>query len=96
MLRRLAEASLTIAIEKCQFFQKEIKYLGHILSAEGISADPANVQAVLAWDSPKSPKQIKQFLGAVAYYRRFMLPGSGKPNRKHPFRTSELHLLSIH
>ena len=72
VLYRLAKAGLVIAIEKCQFFKLEIKYLGHILSAEGIAADPGNVKAVMDWDSPKNIKQVKQFLGAVAYYRRFI------------------------
>ena len=72
VLYRLAKAGLVVAIEKCQFFKPEIKYLGHILSAEGISADPGNVKAVMDWDSPKNIKQVKQFLGAVAYYRCFI------------------------
>ena len=72
VLTKLAEAGLVIAVEKCQFFKTEVHYLGHILSENGIAADPKNVEAVKSWLIPSKPKHIKQFLGAVAYYRRFI------------------------
>ena len=49
-----------------------MQFLGHILTPEGMSADPSKVQDVLNWKSPKSVHQIRQFLGLAGYYRRFI------------------------
>jgi hypothetical protein len=51
---------------------KEVPFLGHVISAEGIIVDPNKVQEVLDWKSPKSVTQIRCFLGLVGYYRHFI------------------------
>jgi hypothetical protein len=51
---------------------KEVPFLGHIISAEGIAVDPNKVQEVLDWKSPRSIMQIRSFLRLVGYYHRFI------------------------
>jgi len=51
---------------------EEIKFLGHVISKEGVSVDPTKVEAVLQWESPKSVTEIHSFLGLTRYYRRFI------------------------
>jgi hypothetical protein len=50
---------------KCSFFQKEIHYLGHIISGEGISVDPEKVKAILEWPVPKNAHEARSFMGLV-------------------------------
>ena len=57
---------------KCNFFTKEIPYLGHILSTKGIQPLPSKTQAIQTIHPPKMPKQVCAFLGLVGYYRRFI------------------------
>lgn len=72
LLGRLKEAGLTLQPEKCFFLRKEITYLGHVISEDGVKLDPKKIQAVRNFPVPKRPKNIKQFLGLVGYYRRFI------------------------
>ena len=68
----LRAANLKIKPSKCQLFRKSVRYLGHIVSAKGIEADPGKVAAVMQWPVPKGQKDLKQFLGFMSYYRRFV------------------------
>ena len=69
---RLEKANLTLKLSKCQFAVQRVKYLGHVLSTEGISPDPEKLNIVQNWSPPKNPKQVRQFLGLTNYYRRFV------------------------
>jgi transposase InsO family protein len=69
---RLASYNLKIKPSKCEFFKKEITYLGHIVSQEGIKTDPEKTEVVQNWPIPKSVKETRKFLGFVGYYRRFI------------------------
>ena len=69
---KLKEANLKVQLEKSEFFQKEITYLGHIVSTDGIKPNPEKIEVVQKYDIPKTPKQIKQFLGLCGYYRKFI------------------------
>ena len=57
---------------KCNFFSKEIQYLGHILSAIGIRPLPSKTHAIQHMQPPTTPKQFRAFLGLVRYYRKFI------------------------
>jgi hypothetical protein len=72
ILQRLRDHQLYTKFSKCAFCLKEVPFLGHIISAEGIAVDPSNVQEVLDWKSPRSVMQIRNLLGLAVYYRRFI------------------------
>ncbi|KAL0196751.1 hypothetical protein M9458_005291, partial [Cirrhinus mrigala] len=72
VLDRLKEAGLKISLDKCQFGQAKVKYVGHIVSAEGIAADPEKVKAITTWPQPGDLKSLRSFLGFCGYYRRFI------------------------
>jgi hypothetical protein len=71
-LQRLREHRLYTKLSKCEFWMKQVAFLGHVISKEGISVDPRNVQDVLSWNVPTSVGDIKSFLGLAGYYRRFI------------------------
>ena len=72
VLERLRTANLKLKPKKCLLFQTEVKYLGHVISSEGVKTDPDKVQAVLDWHPPRTVKQVRSFLGMVNYYSRFI------------------------
>lgn len=72
LLGRLKEAGLTLQPDKCFFLRKEITYLGHLITKDGVKMDPQKIQAVKNFPIPRNRKNIKQFLGLVGYYRRFI------------------------
>ncbi|XP_058106281.1 uncharacterized mitochondrial protein AtMg00860-like [Magnolia sinica] len=59
-------------LEKCEFWQEEVKFLGHTVSKNGVSVDPAKVEAILQWKQPKNASEIRSFLGLAGYYGRFV------------------------
>ena len=68
----LREAGLKMKHSKCDFFKKEIHYLGHLISTEGISPLPNKLDCIQHMPAPKNAKEIKQFLGLTGYYRKFV------------------------
>ena len=72
VFRRLQTNNLKLKASKCEFFKREVTYLGHVVSKEGISTDPAKTEAVLNWPVPKTVKEVRMFLGFTGYYRRFV------------------------
>ena len=74
VFQKLREHGLKIEAEKCQFFQSRVKYLCHVVSAEGVATDPAKTEAVSQWPTPITLKDLRSFLGFASYYRRFV-PG---------------------
>lgn len=72
MFDRFREAGLKLKPSKCTFGQKEVAFLGHIVSDQGVVPDPAKVAAITNWPTPRSRKEVQQFLGLGNYYRRFI------------------------
>jgi hypothetical protein len=72
VLQVLALHDLFAKLSKCSFGQREIDYLGHIVSGNGVSMDANKVKDVLAWPVPSNVKQLRGFLGLTGYYRRFV------------------------
>lgn len=72
VLEKLQEAGLQVDIDKCEFHQTEVKYLGLILTTEGIRMDPEKVSAVVEWQRPSNVKEAQGFLGFANFYRRFI------------------------
>ena len=71
-LQTLREHGLYAKREKCDFWMTKVKFLGHVVSEEGISVDPSKIEAVLNWERPKNVSEIRSFLGLAGYYRRFV------------------------
>lgn len=72
VLGRLQKEGLKAKLEKCSFFQPRVKYLGHVISQEGVSTDPAKIEAVAEWKRPQYVTELRSFLGFASYYRRFV------------------------
>ena len=72
VFEKLKAAGLKLKPSKCDFFKKEIKYLGHVVSEQGVSTDPDKIKAVTEWPQPTTVTKVRSFLGFVSYYRRFI------------------------
>ncbi|GFO36958.1 Pol polyprotein [Plakobranchus ocellatus] len=72
LFNRLRELGLKLNPEKCQFGAREVHYLGHIISKEGVATDPDKVSAVNEWPTPKTTRELRSFLGLASYYRKFI------------------------
>jgi hypothetical protein len=72
VLQKLREHRLYAKLSKCEFWMKQVAFLGHIISKGGISVDPSKIQDVLGWNAPTSVGDIQSFLGLAGYYQRFI------------------------
>jgi hypothetical protein len=72
ILELLKREQLYAKFSKCEFWLKEVQFLGHIISNQGIHVDPGKIEAVKTWLTPKTPTDIRSFLGLAGYYRRFI------------------------
>lgn len=72
VLERLREYGLKLSPDKCRFFQTAVRYLGHIVSRDGVKTDPEKVEALKTWPRPQTLKELQSFLGFTGYYRRFV------------------------
>ena len=68
----LRAANLKLQPAKCKFATPKVKYLGHIVTKEGITVNPANIEKISSCEQPTSAKRVKQFLGMAGYYRKFI------------------------
>lgn len=73
VLSKLREHQLYAKLSKCEFWLEEVAFLGHVISKEGVSVDPAKMRAITEWPTPKSVSDIRSFLGLAGYYRRFVM-----------------------
>jgi len=72
VLERLRGANLKAKPSKCAFFQKQVLYLGHIVSPDGVATDPSKTDKIATWPRPQNVKDTLKFLGLASYYRWFI------------------------
>ncbi|GJR69460.1 putative reverse transcriptase domain-containing protein [Tanacetum coccineum] len=72
ILDLLKTEMLYAKFSKCEFWLKEVQFLGHVVNRDGIHVDPSKVESVKNWKTPESPTEIRSFLGLAGYYRRFI------------------------
>ncbi|GJW12480.1 putative reverse transcriptase domain-containing protein [Tanacetum coccineum] len=75
------------SFSKCEFWISRVQFLGHVIDCRGIHVDPAKIESIKDWASPKTPTEIRQFLGLAGYYRRF-IEGFSK-NRPSQYQTHQ-------
>ena len=71
-LQTLRNRQLYAKLDKCDFWLKEVTFLGHVVSSKGIFVDPQKVEAFLRWERPTTITEIHSFLGLAGYYKRFI------------------------
>ncbi|GJQ93394.1 putative reverse transcriptase domain-containing protein [Tanacetum coccineum] len=72
ILELLKKEKLYAKFSKCEFWISKVQFLGHVIDSRGIHVDPAKIESIKDWASPKTPTEIRQFLGLAGYYRRFI------------------------
>lgn len=72
VFKKLQKANLKVQLDKCEFMHKEIAFLGHIISTEGVKPNPDKIKAIKNFPISTTEKQIKSFLGLLGYYRKFI------------------------
>ncbi|GKD80134.1 putative reverse transcriptase domain-containing protein, partial [Tanacetum coccineum] len=72
ILRLLKKEELYTKFSKCEFWLSKVQFISHVIDSEGIHIDPAKIESIKDWASPKTPTEIRHFLGLAGYYRRFI------------------------
>ena len=72
VLDTVKKADLKLKLPKCKFFRKEVEFLGHLVTTEGLKPNHAHTTAVTEFPTPRNVKEIRQFVGLASYYRRFI------------------------
>lgn len=68
----LEKVNLKIQLDKSEFLKKEVAFLGHIVTDDGVKPNPSKTEAIQNWPIPKNQKELRGFLGILGYYRRFV------------------------
>nr|GFC61327.1 putative reverse transcriptase domain-containing protein [Tanacetum cinerariifolium] len=72
ILELLKKEEVYAKFSKCEFWIPKVQFISHVIDNQGIHVDLAKIEFVKDWASPKSPTEIRQFLGLAGYYRRFI------------------------
>ncbi|GJR74792.1 hypothetical protein Tco_0087157 [Tanacetum coccineum] len=72
ILELLKKKELYAKFSKCEFWIPKVQFLDHVIDSQGIHVDPAKIESIKDWTSPKTPTDIHQFLGLIGNYRRFI------------------------
>ena len=68
-LERMRLANLKLKVSKCRMLQREVHFLGHVMSDNGLKMDPAKIEAVATWPEPQNLKEVRSFVGLCAWFR---------------------------
>jgi len=77
VLKALEKARMILNLDKCKFNQLSVRFLGHIISAEGIKPDPEKIRKILEWPIPRNVTQLRGFIAICSYYRQYVKGFSG-------------------
>ncbi|GJZ29042.1 putative reverse transcriptase domain-containing protein [Tanacetum coccineum] len=72
VLELLKKEKLYATFSKCDFWLREVQFLGHVINGDGIHVDSSKIEVVRNWEAPKTPTEVRSFLGLAGYYRRFI------------------------
>ena len=72
VLQRFEDHKLKLKPRKCELFRSQVTFLGHVVSAAGVSTDPSLIEKVTAWEPPTNQKEVRAFLGLTGYYRAYV------------------------
>ncbi|GJY51991.1 putative reverse transcriptase domain-containing protein [Tanacetum coccineum] len=72
VLELLKKEKLYAKFSKCEFWLKEVQFLGHVINGNGIHVDPSKIEVVKNWNAPRTLTEVRSFLGLAGYYRRFI------------------------
>ncbi|GJT43575.1 hypothetical protein Tco_0952290 [Tanacetum coccineum] len=72
VLELLKKEKLYAKFSKCEFWLREVLFLGHVINGNGIYVDPSKIEAVKNWKASRTPSEVRSFLGLAGYYRRFI------------------------
>ena len=72
VLQTLRENQLFAKLSKCDFWLKEVSFLGYVVSVEGIRVDPVKIEAIMNWNPPRNVTKVRSFLGLAGSYQRFV------------------------
>ncbi|GJS97540.1 putative nucleotidyltransferase, ribonuclease H [Tanacetum coccineum] len=72
VLELLKKEKLYAKFSKCEFWLREVQFLGHVINGNGIHVDPSKIESVNNWEAPRTPTEVRSFLGLAGYYRRFI------------------------
>jgi hypothetical protein len=72
VLQLLAQDKWQVKFSKCSFAQRQIDYLGHVISEQGVATDPRKFAAIEEWPTPTTVKELRSFLGLDGYYQKFV------------------------
>ncbi|XP_054280986.1 uncharacterized protein K02A2.6-like [Macrosteles quadrilineatus] len=89
VLEKLEQHNLHVNVEKCKFFERKVQYLGHIISKDGIQKSPEKVRAIQDAPRPTNITGVRQFLGLVQYYSKFIKDASTLLNPLHQLLRKE-------
>jgi hypothetical protein len=91
VLTRLAEHDLLLKLEKCVFAQKQVEYLGFIISEKSVSMDPKKIRGITEWEILRTVKEVRSFLGFANFYRKFIDHYSKKARPLHDLTKKDTH-----
>nr|GEY86990.1 retrotransposon protein, putative, Ty3-gypsy subclass [Tanacetum cinerariifolium] len=94
ILGLLKEEKLYAKFSKCEFWIPKVKFIGHVINSQGIHVDPAKIESVKDWASPKTPTEIRQFLGAVLMQREKVIAYASRQLKVHE-RNNTTHDLEL-